>query len=173
MRWEENETDQTLGSRLQKEWIFRKDLYRILYTFWKRRENTLEFSIYGIAWRRDSFTELGISVMGFLQSTGEKDMQPKVWKCCWKLQEKSCLRRKSIFRYIKIIWLPWTCRRKMELIFIMRMKQNILRGFRWRDRGYRKFMVHLMQKQYKIEILLDYEQKRITKLQELTLEWWI
>ncbi|EGG87879.1 hypothetical protein HMPREF0987_02689 [Lachnospiraceae bacterium 9_1_43BFAA] len=32
-------------------------------------------------------------------------------------------------------------------------------------------MVHLMQKQYKIEILLDYEQKRITKLQELTLEW--
>lgn len=40
-----------------------------------------------------------------------------------------------------------------------------------RDRGYRKFMVHLMQKQYKIEILLDYEQKRITKLQELTLEW--
>ena len=35
-----------------------------------------------------------------------KYMQPKVWKCCWKLQEKSCLRRKSIFRYIKIIWLP-------------------------------------------------------------------
>jgi len=32
-------------------------------------------------------------------------------------------------------------------------------------------MVYLMQKQYKIEILLDYEQKRITKLQELTLEW--
>lgn len=36
----------------------------------------------------------------------EKGMQQKVWKCCWKLQEKSCLRRKSIFRYIKIIWLP-------------------------------------------------------------------